>query len=72
MPKLRVGMPPANGVKKAIPLAAQVYKLFGVADHLQARYPDSGHDYPPPKVREEAYRFIDVTFAPQTPPHVIG
>jgi len=47
-----------NGVKKAIPLAAEVYRLFGTTDHLQVRYPDSGHDFPT-KVREEAYCFID-------------
>ncbi len=47
-----------RGVKKAIPLAAEVYRLFDATDHLQVRYPDSGHDFPT-KVREEAYRFID-------------
>ena len=47
-----------RGVKKAIPLAAEVYRLFGATDHLQVRYPDSGHDFPT-KVLEEAYRFID-------------
>lgn len=47
-----------NGVKKAIPVAAQVYRLLGAADRLQVRYPDVGHAFPP-DVREEAYRFID-------------
>jgi len=47
-----------NGVKKAIPIAAEVYRLLGAADRLEVRYPDVGHAFPP-DVREEAYRFID-------------
>ncbi len=47
-----------SGVKKAIVVAAQVYRLLGAADRLQVRYPDVGHAFPP-EVREEAYRFID-------------
>lgn len=46
------------GVKKAIPVAAEVYKLFGVTDRLQVRYPDCYHNFPP-EMRQEAYRFID-------------
>lgn len=46
------------GVKKAMPVVREVYDLFGAADHLQARYPECGHDFPP-EVREEAYRFLD-------------
>jgi dienelactone hydrolase len=46
------------GVKKAIPVAAEVYKLLGAADNLQVRYPDCNHDFPK-EMREEAYGFID-------------
>ncbi|QDU27186.1 Prolyl oligopeptidase family protein [Anatilimnocola aggregata] len=46
------------GVKKAMPVVREVYDLFGVADRLQARYPECGHDFPP-EVREEAYKFLD-------------
>ncbi len=51
-----------NGVKKAIPVATQLYCLLGAADQLQVRYPDVGHSFPP-EVREEAYRFIDRALA---------
>ena len=46
------------GVKKAEVKAREVFTLLGAADRLQVRYPDSGHDFPPP-VRREAYTFID-------------
>ncbi|MGE0605605.1 MAG: alpha/beta hydrolase family protein [Pirellulales bacterium] len=46
------------GVRKAIPVAAEVYKLFDAADKLQVRYPDCEHDFPP-ETRQEAYEFID-------------
>jgi dienelactone hydrolase len=46
------------GVKKAIPAAAEIYKLLDAEDRLQVRYPDCEHDFPP-ETREEAYRFID-------------
>jgi acetyl esterase/lipase len=46
------------GVRKAIPIAREVYDLLGVSDRLQVRYPDCAHDFPP-EVREEAYRFLD-------------
>ena len=46
------------GVKKGIAAAAPIYKLYGQAERLQVRYPDSGHDFPP-EVRQEAYRFVD-------------
>lgn len=49
-----------NGVKKAVSAARQVYDFLGAVDQLQVRYPDASHDFPP-KVREEAYRFIDRT-----------
>jgi len=47
-----------NGVKKAIRVAARVYRLLGAADRLQVRYPEVGHAFPR-ELREEAYRFID-------------
>ncbi len=47
-----------RGVKKAIAKARDVYKLHGVEQLIQARYPDSGHDFPT-SVRQESYRFID-------------
>ncbi|HLU99807.1 MAG TPA: alpha/beta fold hydrolase, partial [Acidobacteriota bacterium] len=47
-----------GGVKKAIPEIRKVYSLFGVADHLQVRYPEAEHDFPS-EVRAEAYGFLD-------------
>lgn len=51
-----------RGVKKTMPVAAEVYKLLlkdnRVEERLVARYPECGHDFPP-EVREEAYKFID-------------
>jgi dienelactone hydrolase len=47
-----------QGVRKAIPIARQVYDLLGAADNLQVRYPDSEHDFPTP-TRRESYQFID-------------
>ena len=47
-----------EGVRKAIPVAAEVYKLLGAEDQLQVRYPDCPHDFPP-VVRREAYEFLD-------------
>ena len=47
-----------NGVKKAIPIAGKIYKLYGVPDNLQVRYPHSEHDFPP-EIRKDAYRFMD-------------
>ena len=48
------------GVRKVIPVAKEVYKLYRSPDRLQVRYPDSAHDFPT-EVREEAYRFLDDT-----------
>ncbi len=47
-----------EGVRKVIAAARPVYELFGAADSLQVRYPDSPHDFPP-KERHAAYAFID-------------
>jgi putative membrane-bound dehydrogenase-like protein len=46
------------GVKKPIPAAEEVYRLFAAADRLQARYPDCAHDFPTAE-REAAYAFFD-------------
>lgn len=48
------------GVKKAIPRALGIYKLYGAEDQLQVRYPDCDHDFPT-ETREETYQFIDQT-----------
>lgn len=47
-----------KGVKKGIENISPVYRLLGASDHLQARHPESGHDFPE-QVRFEAYQFID-------------
>lgn len=47
-----------RGVRKAIPRAREVYDLFGAGQHLQVRYADGGHDFPP-SARREAYAFFD-------------
>ena len=46
------------GVRKGVAEAIRVFALLGAADRLQVRYPDCGHDFPPP-VRREAYEFVD-------------
>lgn len=47
-----------EGVRKGIASASEVYKFLGAEENLQVRHPDAGHDFPP-KIRLEAYRFID-------------
>ncbi|MEX2186023.1 MAG: alpha/beta fold hydrolase [Pirellulales bacterium] len=58
-----------RGVKKAVPVAEEVYRLLAADSNehdaesakrtrLVVRHPDSGHDFPP-EVRQEAYEFID-------------
>ena len=47
-----------SGVRKAVPVAREVYQLFDAADKLQVSYPTCEHDFPQ-EVREESYRFID-------------
>jgi acetyl esterase/lipase len=54
-----------TGVKKAVAKSEEVYRLFGVADHLIVRYPDCGHDFSP-EVRREAYDLMD-TILKHTP-----
>lgn len=47
-----------SGVKEALAAARPIYELYGQPEHLQASYPDCGHDFPA-EVRETAYRFFD-------------
>ena len=46
------------GVKKGITEAKKIYKLLGVEENIQVRYPDCEHDFPT-EIRLEAYAFID-------------
>jgi neutral ceramidase len=46
------------GVQKAIPKAAEIYKLLGAEQNLVVRHPDSEHDFPD-ETRFESYEFID-------------
>lgn len=57
------------GVRKAIPVALDVYALWGAEEQLQVRYPDCEHDFPP-GVREQAYAFLDSALAAATPADV--
>lgn len=59
------------GVRKAVPVAKQVYELLGAGDNLQVRYPDSDHDFVP-EVRREAYEFIDRQFQHKAQRNVPG
>jgi len=52
-----------NGVKKALPIAAWIYRLLGAPDQLQVRHPDAAHDFPP-EIRQAAYCFINHTLSP--------
>jgi hypothetical protein len=47
-----------EGVRKGIAKASKVYRFLDAANKLQVRYPKSNHDFPP-KVRREAYEYID-------------
>jgi len=47
-----------SGVVDSMTSAKPIYQLLGVADHLQANYPDCAHDFPEP-VRLTAYGFLD-------------
>jgi dienelactone hydrolase len=47
-----------SGVRDVVAAAQPVYGLHGKADHLQAVYPDSPHDFPP-ESRKQAYEFLD-------------
>jgi dienelactone hydrolase len=47
-----------SGVKDVMAAAKPIYELYGAAEHLQANYPDCGHEFPP-EVRRVAYEFFD-------------
>ena len=48
------------GVRKAEPVAREVYRLLGAEDRFLVRYPDCEHDFPS-DMRREAYEFVDKT-----------
>jgi len=47
-----------SGVRDVVAAAKPVYEKLGVAEKLQANYPDCAHDFPP-EVRKVAYEFLD-------------
>ena len=47
-----------SGVRDCIEAARAIYALHQAGEHLQANYPDCGHDFPP-EVRAVAYQFFD-------------
>ncbi|HEV3340138.1 MAG TPA: prolyl oligopeptidase family serine peptidase [Pirellulales bacterium] len=47
-----------DSVDRLAAAARQVFKVYGVADHLQVEHPDCAHDFPD-EMREEAYRLFD-------------
>jgi dienelactone hydrolase len=47
-----------SGVRDVMAAARPIYELLGHPKHLQADYPDCGHDFPESS-RELAYRFLD-------------
>ena len=49
-----------KGVQKAVAKVQAIYELVGDKASIQARYPESGHDFPTAP-RQESYRFIDKT-----------
>ena len=51
----------SEGVRLAEKNAGKVFSLLNAKDHLQVRYPDCEHDFPP-EIRREAYRFVDQAF----------
>ena len=52
-----------SGVRDTIAAARPIYELYGKADHLQANYPDSAHDFPE-VARKVAYEFFDKHLQP--------
>lgn len=54
---LRDGNFDANGVQKAEPKIAEVYRLLGAEDRFVVQYPDSEHDFPV-ETRLQAYEFL--------------
>src|SRR5262249_1391955 len=53
-----------QGVRDCVAAAGPVYRLFEADGHLEAAYPDAGHDFPP-EVRLRAYAFIDRHLRPR-------
>ncbi len=54
---LRDGNFDAQGVQKAQPRIAEVYRLLGAEQRFVVQYPDSEHDFPL-ATREQAYEFL--------------
>jgi dienelactone hydrolase len=52
-----------EGVGDVIRVAKPVYEKLKAGDELQARYPDTGHDFPPEE-RAAAYEFLDKRLKP--------
>jgi dipeptidyl aminopeptidase/acylaminoacyl peptidase len=47
-----------DGVRDVVTAARPVYELYRQPQHLQAVYPESGHDFPD-DTREASYKFLD-------------
>ena len=47
-----------SGVRETIAAAEPIYRLYGRPEHLQAYYPDCGHDFPE-EARRLTYEFLD-------------
>jgi dienelactone hydrolase len=47
-----------TGVRETMAACLPIYELLEAEGHLEATYPDCGHDFPQPS-REAAYRFLD-------------
>ncbi len=47
-----------NGVRLVLSAAEDIYDLFDAREHIEAEYPDCGHDFPPTQ-RENAYLWLD-------------
>lgn len=52
-----------RGVRKAIPVAGEVYRLLGAEGALEVRYPDCAHGFPDDE-RQAAYQFLDKRLRP--------
>lgn len=50
-----------NGVRKAIPVAARVYKLLGAQEEISLFTPDCEHDFPT-EMRHTSYEIMDRVF----------
>ena len=55
-----------EGVRETIAGAGRAYALLGVAENLQAVYPDCDHDFPADE-RRQAYRFLDEHLGHEAP-----